>query len=378
MRHNSILKNILLFILCLALGCGLGYMVYVYRNEESERSQALKVEAEKAREAELETRAEEQREKQLAAQAESSSAEASVSSSSAAESVSAASESDTDSGETDKKTGSSSSEAEASSTDTEAESSTASSAAEESTSSSEKTSSEKSSSEKSSSEKSSSESSSSEEPEEARALVISCRGDAFQEMDDADKATGYPAKLQALLDDAEIEGEVADYTWDMAGSLSQVRLAGVEQAVIDDFIDAHVKKAEEDGVTLRATETQIRIDFDRKDTSRDDEQAIPVICMGFYGGFGQNLDELTEQQQLILDTYDLPKNADGEDEFVIMGFYPSGWTDTEAYDKAMEEAWGDHYLGLNGRISVGAVSDEGRQAIAEALFDKLKELEYIG
>ena len=371
MRHNSILKNLLLIALCAALGGGLLYMVYMYRNEESAKSQALQVEAEKARAAELEARVEEQRERQLAAET-AASASSAVDRDSSAEAVSGSTEA--------------ASETEVTADSASAEAESASSAGEESASSSEMAESTASSSEEESAASSSAEeeesSSSSSDSRAAsgtdRPLLISCRGDAFQEMDDADKATGYPAKLQALLEENEIEGDVADYTWDMAGSLSQVRLAGVKQSVIDDFIDAHVKKAEEDGVTLRATETQIRIDFDRKDTSRDDEEGIPVICMGFYGGFGQNLDELTEQQQLILDTYDLPETADGEKEFVIMGFYPSGWTDTAAYDKAMEEAWGDHYLGLNGELSVGAISDEGRQAIAEALFDKLKELEYIG
>ena len=369
MRHNSILKNILLIVICAALAGGLVYMVRNYRAEESARSRELAMKSEEARAAELQQREEQLREKEksISESAVSGEAEETASSADGDETSAASAISDTEdkstSGDSAQKSGGTGQEADISAGD-KADSSVS------STSSS-------SDADSSSSETDTGSSSEAEETEEQLPLVISCRGDAFQEMDDADKATGYPAKLEALLKEESVDGEVKDYTWDMAGSLSQIRLAGVSQSVVDAYIEDHVRTAQESGITPRNTETQIRIDFDRVDTSRDDEQAIPVICMGYYGGFGQSLDELAEQQQLILDTYELRENADGDKEFIIMGFYPSGWSDPAEYDKVMKEMWGDHYLSLNQELSVGAISDEGRQAIAEALLKKLKELNYI-
>ena len=360
MRHNSILKNLLLIAICVALAGGLVYMVRNYRVEEAARSRELEIKSEEARATELQHREEQRREKAESTSVSAASEEAG-SDSAAAESELSVSDSSgearTDSGTDESDT------AEASADDASAVSEA------ESASSSEDSS--------DSSAESSAGTSSAEQPEEQLPLQISCRGDAFQETDDADKATGYPAKLKALLEKESIDGEVMDYTWDMAGSLSQIRLAGVRQSVVDKYIENHTRAAQEAGITLRNTETQIRIDFDSVDTSRDDEQAIPVICMGYYGGFGQSLDELAEQQQLILDTYELRETEDGDKEFVIMGFYPSGWSDPAEYDKVMQEMWGDHYLSLNEELSVGAISDEGRQAIAEALLQKLKDLNYI-
>ena len=74
-----------------------------------------------------------------------------------------------------------------------------------------------------------------EEAEAAAAalpLTISCRGESWQR-DGADRADGWPAMLASLLEDEEIDAEVSDYTWDMAGTLSQMRFADVSEEQVN-------------------------------------------------------------------------------------------------------------------------------------------------
>ena len=60
-----------------------------------------------------------------------------------------------------------------------------------------------------------------------------------------------------------------------------------------------------------------------------------------------------------------------------MGYYPDGLKDTAGYDSAMTGAFGDHYLQLNTALKHSAESDEGRQEIAQSLYNKLNELNYL-
>ncbi len=207
-----------------------------------------------------------------------------------------------------------------------------------------------------------------EEEEEVGITGISVRGDSFN-TDGTDEEDGYPALLQALLTENDYDLEVEDNTWDMAGTLSQMALAGVDEDEIQDYIDAHT---EEQGGSITAVESVVRDDLDEKQTEREDLNDIPVICMGYYGGWNNDLDELIEQQQKILDTYEQT------DAYIICGFYPYSVSDRDAYDEAMEEAWGEHYLPLNDAIGgTAAMTADGRELIAEAIYDKLVDLGYL-
>jgi len=198
--------------------------------------------------------------------------------------------------------------------------------------------------------------------------TISCRGDAFVRGNAGGTLT-YPQALQSILQQNGNSAEVKDYTWDMAGSLSQLYLAGIPESRLDEYIAKHQKNA--DGKSLSDTETQLRTDRSRKDLTRDDQDAIPVICMGCSGGWGGDTAELVEQIWLVLGTYR------SQDDYVVMGYYPDGWTDKAGYDSAMTGAFGDHYLQLNTALKHSAESDEGRQEIAQSLYNKLNELNYL-
>ena len=190
--------------------------------------------------------------------------------------------------------------------------------------------------------------------------------------DGADKATGYPAKLQQLFEENGINMNVQDNTWDMAGSLSQLALAGVSQDIIDGYIAQNPDKVAAMELEVPATETVVRDDLaDFFVAERDDLDYIPVICMGYFGGWGYDPVELAAQQQNILDTYNQ------QDRFVIVGVYPNAAIDTAYYDQVMAETWGEHYLPMS--WSVGTVYyEEGHEQFAQVLYDKLSELGYLG
>ena len=136
------------------------------------------------------------------------------------------------------------------------------------------------------------------------------------------------------------------------------------------------------------TETRVRRDFKRKYVERTDYDAIPVITIGYNGGFGRNLEELVEQQKLILETYNipqLPEEAAGAVKdgsqgiagcYLILGRYPEGWADPAAYDDAMIKAWGDHYVSLNA-LGGDVFSDEFRQGVANVVYEQMKEKGYL-
>ena len=171
--------------------------------------------------------------------------------------------------------------------------------------------------------------------------------------------------------DETLEGKdvlVEDYTMDAAGSLSQMKLAGGEQSILDTYVAEHQKLAEEQ--TLRITETKIR-ELSEEELVREDQNSIPVICMGYYGGWCGDPEELCDQIQHILDTYTQ------KDKYLILGLYPSWVQDREAYHEEMTSRWGEHYFQLDDVIRNAASSDKGRQEIAEAIYQRLTEMEYV-
>ena len=205
---------------------------------------------------------------------------------------------------------------------------------------------------------------------EKKTIALSFRGDSFN-ADGADKGGGYPARLNGLLAADNIEGAIQDQTWDMAGTLSQMRLAGVSEETVNAYIAAHQAAAAQAGVQPALTEIQVRADLGDFYVDRTDKDMIPVICMGYNGGYGGDVNQLIEQQQHILNTYNK------KDQYLILGCYPNGWTDGAAYDQAMTDHWGEHYLSLNSSMGAVDLSDTQRQQIAEALYKKLQELKYI-
>nr|WP_027870536.1 hypothetical protein [[Eubacterium] cellulosolvens] len=203
--------------------------------------------------------------------------------------------------------------------------------------------------------------------------AFSFRGDTLDE-DGSDPAQGYPALFQKLVQDSgKTDVKVEDYTWENSGSLSQMMLAGVDPNVVGEYITNHQNIAASAGVEAEAVETVTRDDLADVMKDRTDKDSIPVLCMGFYGGWNNSPAELAEQYQQILNTYNR------QDRYIILGVYPFNEdVDRAAYDEAMSSRFGEHYLSMaSAGMDQPAFDDAGHQQIAQALFNKCNELGYF-
>ena len=229
-----------------------------------------------------------------------------------------------------------------------------------------------------------------EEVPENLPIAISCRGESWAP-DGNDKEDGWPAILGSMLEENGVSAAVSDYTWDMAGTLSQMRFADVPEETVDSYIEAH----NENGLRGYLYETTVRDDLEESYIEREDYESIPVICIGYNGGYGMSSAELIEQQSLILNTYTLqaanaPSEAsteadqengvdDGEmgisGKYLIVGHLPAGWRDLNNYETRMKNAWGDHFVSLN-EIEGDVVSRGYREAVADTIYNKLVEMGY--
>ena len=207
------------------------------------------------------------------------------------------------------------------------------------------------------------------EPEavEKELTMISFRGDSFLS-DDKVQENGIGALLKKKLDYQQIDMQVRDYSMYQAGSMAQLRLAGVDETVIEGYLKRHTDN--ENDMDLSVFETKVRSAEDM-DLERDDQEAIPVICMGYYGGWYNDPEELIKQIQDILGTYAQ------QEKYLVAGLYPNVDVDKELYKTKMEEAWGEHYLQLDDEIDSSPSKKAGREDIAAAVFEKLQSLGYL-
>lgn len=209
-----------------------------------------------------------------------------------------------------------------------------------------------------------------EVPEEKEAEIegIVCWGDDM--INGEESATySYKVVLQKLLQENGYNLPVQDKTLQGAGTMSMMTMAGVPKEKVDGFITRHVEAAQ--GSELPITETGIR-DLTPEQLARTDLNCVPIISMGYYGGWSHDPAELAEQQQAILDTFP------SQEQFLIVGAIPiDGSVDAATLDSVMKEKWGEHYISAAEISSRPAATYEGQEAIANAVFQKLEELKYI-
>lgn len=197
---------------------------------------------------------------------------------------------------------------------------------------------------------------------------IACWGD---ELLSADEAATYSYKviLQNLLNENGYSLTVADKTLNGASTLSVMKMAGVPQMDLDAYVAKHQEAA--GGGDLPVEETTMR-DLTAEQTQRTEADYIPVIFMGYYGGWNHDPNELIEQQQKILDTF-----GSNKEKYIIVGSTPQdGSVDGTAYDAAMTEAWGEHYISTVALTNPRA-SYDGQTEIANGVYQKLLDLNYI-
>lgn len=198
---------------------------------------------------------------------------------------------------------------------------------------------------------------------------IVCWGDELLSTEEA-AIYSYKVILQNLLTENGYDLSVADKTLNGASTLSIMKMAGVPQIELEAYVDKHQQAA--DGTELPIEETNMR-DLTEEQMARPDLDYIPVIFMGYYGGWNHNISELIEQEQKVLDTFGANKNR-----FIIAGIIPAdGSIDVDTYDRAMEEAWGEHYISTAEVTTQPQASYDGQAEIANAIYQKLIELSYI-
>lgn len=186
---------------------------------------------------------------------------------------------------------------------------------------------------------------------------------------EASATYSYKVVLQSLLQENGYALPVQDKTLQGAGTLSMMTMAGVPSEEVQQFIARHQKEA--GGAELAITETGIR-DLTPEQTARTDLNCIPVIFMGYYGGWGHDPAELAEQQKKILETFP------NQDKFIIIGAIPmDDSVSAEALDGVLKEKWGEHYISAAEVSSRPAATYEAQAEIAKAVLQRLEELNYI-
>lgn len=205
-------------------------------------------------------------------------------------------------------------------------------------------------------------------PEEKTEGVV-CWGDDL--INGEDSATySYKVVLQNLLTEKGYNLPVQDKTLQGAGTMSIMTMAGVPENEVQTFIDAH--KAAANGAELPITETGIR-DLTPEQLERTDVNCIPIISMGYYGGWNHDPQELIQQQEKVLKTFP------DQEQFIIVGVRPfDDGVNSSTLDTAMREKWGEHYISASEVTGVHvAASFEGQAAVAQAVLEKLETLGYI-
>ena len=186
---------------------------------------------------------------------------------------------------------------------------------------------------------------------------------------DASNTYSYMAVLQKLLTDNGYNLTVVNKTLQAGGTLSMMKMAGVSDETLQCYITKHQQAA--NGAQLNVTETGIR-DLTEEETTRNDMDCIPVIFMGYYGGWNHDPAELAEQQEQILNTFQY------KDDFIVVGTIPlDGSVTADALDQVLSQKWGEHYISLASVTAQPSATYEAQQAMGEAVFNKLQELGYI-
>ena len=205
-------------------------------------------------------------------------------------------------------------------------------------------------------------------PEEKTEGVV-CWGDDL--INGEDSATySYKVVLQKLLTEKGYNLPVQDKTLQGAGTMSIMTMAGVPENEVQAFIDAH--KAAANGAELPIAETGIR-DLTPEQLERTDVNCIPIISMGYYGGWNHDPQELIQQQEKVLKTFP------DQEQFIIVGVRPfDDSVNSSTLDTAMREKWGEHYISASEVTGVHVAAPFERQAaVAQAVLEKLETLGYI-
>lgn len=198
---------------------------------------------------------------------------------------------------------------------------------------------------------------------------IVCWGDDLINGTESDTYS-YMAVLQKLLTEkGYTDLTVINKTLQGGGTLSMMKMAGVGDDILQGYITKHQQAA--NGGQLNVTETGIR-DLTEEELTRNDLDCIPIIFMGYYGGWNHDPAELAEQQENILNTFP------NKDKFIVVGTRPlDGTVTSDALDQVLSQKWGEHYISLASVTPQPSATYEAQQAMAETILAKMEELGYL-
>ena len=124
--------------------------------------------------------------------------------------------------------------------------------------------------------------------------------------------------------------------------------------------------------TVTELKMELPADLTEEQTTRNDMDCIPVIFMGYYGGWNHDPAELADQQEQILNTFQ------NKDQFIVVGTRPmDGSVTSEALDQVLSQKWGEHYISLADVTAQPSSTYEAQQAMAETVLQKMEELGYL-
>lgn len=202
--------------------------------------------------------------------------------------------------------------------------------------------------------------------EEVKGIV--CWGDDLMTVDTTDKYS-YMSVIQRLLKEKGYDIPVINKTIQGGGTLSMMKMAGVSDQVLQGYISVHQQAA--NGAEISIMERGIR-DLTPEQTERNDLDCIPVIFMGYYGGWNHNPAELAEQQEHILKTFP------NQERFLVVGTRPvDGSVDAPSLDQALQQKWGEHYISLAQTTTYPASTIEAQEIMAQTIIQKMEELGYL-
>lgn len=206
------------------------------------------------------------------------------------------------------------------------------------------------------------------EKPDAKAEGVVCWGDDL--LTESDTAQySYMTVLQKILQENGHNIPVLNKTIQGGGTLSMMKKTGVSDEVIQGYISAHRQAV--NGGELYITEQGVR-DFTEEELVRDDLNYIPVIFMGYYGGWNHDPNELAQQQEHILKTFP------DQERFIVVGTAPlDGTVDSAALDAALSQKWRDHYISLASVTTYPASRYEAQEAMAQAIYQKMSDLNYF-
>lgn len=176
---------------------------------------------------------------------------------------------------------------------------------------------------------------------------------------------GYPAKIQTILAEQGYPTAAENSLLDSKSTLSILRYAGVADAEVQAYINAHRSAGAAEG----SPEVTVR-DFTQEELSREfNREAMPVLLMGYYGGYNGSTEELIQQQQKVLAALGKEQGP-----YLIVGLCSAADAVSKAaYDTAMSQAWGGSYVSANGIVN-SPESAEGQQEIASVIAEKLMQM----